>query len=571
MTLKKSTGIVIIGGTACGPKASARARRCDPRAKITLIEQTEEISTATCGMPYYISGVISKRATMLQRNSAYFKNVFDIDVLTGTRAMHIDRKSHTVELMTVRDGQSSKIKYDKLVLATGSLPAIPNLPGKDLKGIVTLSRLTDADTIHGLVTTKGFNNVVVVGAGLIGMEMAEAFSTKGLKVTVIEALDRVLPALLDSEIAFHIEKHLKQKGVNVVTGQRVTGFEGNNKGWVKAVKTADQKIEADIVLLALGVKPNISIASEAGITIGQLGGIVVDETMQTNDPDIYAGGDCVENINLLTRQPMLAPMGSTANKHGRVIGTNVTGGKETFPGIVGTAIAKVFDYNVGRTGLTEASAIADGYEVITSLVPGSEHASYYPESRDILVKLIVDKNDDTILGGQVVGTGDVAKRVDVLAAALTFGYDVSDLANLDLAYAPPYNSALDPLHHAANVIRNQRSGLARPLTAAEVKRKLDNSDDFILLDVRSPEEYKTVRINASQTRLLPLPELRSRIDELPKDAEIVVYCKTSVRAYQAQRILSGAGYKNVAFLSGSISAWPYDVSMDWKSPLGRLK
>ena len=279
--------------------------------------------------------------------------------------------------------------------------------------------------------------------------------------------------------------------------------------------------------------------------------------MQTNDPDIYAGGDCVENINLITRQPMLAPMGSTANKHGRVIGTNIAGGEETFPGVLGTAIAKIFDYNVGRTGLTEAAAIADGYEVVTSLVPGSEHAGYYPENRDIMVKLIVDKNDNTILGGQVVGPGDVAKRIDVLATALTFGAGVDDLADIDLAYAPPYNSAFDPLHHAANVIRNQKSGLARSLSAAEVKRKIDNKDDFILLDVRSHEEYQTGRINASQTRLLPLPELRSRIGELPKDAEIVVYCKSSMRAYQAQRILNGAGFKKVAFLAGSITAWPY--------------
>ena len=264
MAPKKSTNIVIIGGTACGPKTAARARRCDPKAKITVIEQTDDISIATCGMPYYISGVIPNRTTMLQRNSGYFKNIFDIDVLTGTKAMRIDRSSHVVELMTMRDGQTSSIPYDKLVLATGSIPAIPPLPGKDLKGIMTLNRLTDADAIHDLVTVKGLNNVVIVGAGLIGMEMAETFSVKGLKVTVIEALDRVLPALLDSEIAFHVERHLKQKGVNVVTGQRVTGFEGNSNGWVKAVKTADQTMEANIVLMALGVKPNVDIAKKSG-------------------------------------------------------------------------------------------------------------------------------------------------------------------------------------------------------------------------------------------------------------------------------------------------------------------
>jgi rhodanese-related sulfurtransferase len=389
--------------------------------------------------------------------------------------------------------------------------------------------------------------------------MAEAFVTAGLQVTVIEALDWVLPALLDFEIAASLDRHLRDKGANLLLGQRVTGFAGDGDGWVQKVITGDTELEAELVLLAIGAKPNTALARAAGLSIGSTGGIAVDQYLQTSDPDIYAGGDCVENVNLITQQKVLVPLGSTANKHGRVIGTNVTGGKETFPGVLGTTIAKVFDFNVGRVGISEREALQAGLDVVTCLVPGSEHASFYPDGKDMLVKLIAEKDTHRLLGGQAVGPGDTAKRIDVLATALTFGATADDLANIDLAYAPPYNSAMDPLHHAANVIRNKSSGYARTSSPMEVKRKLDAGDDFIFLDVRSPEEWETCRLEAEQIQLLPLGELRKKIDTLPRDAEIVIFCRTSVRAYQAQRILDGAGFKGVSFMEGSISAWPYEV------------
>jgi rhodanese-related sulfurtransferase len=329
---------------------------------------------------------------------------------------------------------------------------------------------------------------------------------------------------------------------------------------VRQVVTRDNKLEAGLVLLATGTKPNTKLAQDAKLTIGATGGISVSEYLQTGDPDIYAGGDCVENVNLITQKKVLAPLGSTANKHGRVIGTNVTGGDETFPGVLGTAIAKVFQYNVGRVGLSQWQAEKEGYDVVTALVPGNEHASYYPGGKEILVKLLADKATQRLLGGQVAGPGEAAKRIDILATALSFSATVDNLANLDLAYAPPYNSALDPLHHAANVIRNKESGLARALTPMEVKKKIDNGDDFILLDVRSPKEWEAEHLEAKQSRLLPLNELRAKLNELPKDAEIVAFCRASVRAYQAQRILEGAGFKSVVFMDGSITAWPYRVS-----------
>jgi len=396
--------------------------------------------------------------------------------------------------------------------------------------------------------------------------MAEALVAQGMEVSVVEALDWVLPALLDFESAAYVEKHLREKGVELLLGQSLTGFEGNKEGRVSRVITGKTKLEADLVLLAIGVKPNTGLAKDAGLDIGNTGGIAVNPHLQTSDPDIYAGGDCVENVHLVTGQKILAPLGSTANKHGRVIGTNITGGDETFPGVLGTSIAKVFDYNVGRVGLSQSQAEKAGYEVITSLVPGYEYATYYPKGKEIMVKLVAEKSTNRLLGGQVVGPGDTAKRVDVLATALSFSATADDLANTDLAYAPPYNSALDPLHNAANVIRNKQSGLARTLTLMEVNNKLQRGDDFIFLDVRSPGEWEAYRIEAPQAKLLPLRELRRKLGKLPRDAEIVIFCHTSVRAYQAQRILDGADFKNVKFMDGSIAAWPYELSTERKAP-----
>ncbi|MCK4863148.1 MAG: FAD-dependent oxidoreductase [Dehalococcoidales bacterium] len=556
----KQNHIVVIGGTACGPKAAARARRCDPSAKITIIEQGEDLSTATCGLPYYVSGVIDNEDNMVAKQPDYFEITMNMEVLTETRATAIDPQAHTVEVLDLETSESSTIAYDKLVLATGSKPLVPDWEGKNLDGILTLSDIPDANAIRSYLANLGSKKeVVIVGAGLIGLEMAEAFVTLGCHVTILEALDRVLPALLDSDIAVLVEKYLQYKGVKVMCGQPVTGFQGDESGRVRKVIAGDTEHQADLVLLSLGVRPDVTLAKAAGLAIGSTGGISVDKYLQTSDPDIYAGGDCVENVNLITRKPVLAPMGSTANKHGRIIGTNVTGGRETFPGVLNTAIVKVFEYNVGRVGLNESQAREAGCDTVMSLVPGDEHATYYPGSRDFIVKLVAEKGTGKLLGGQVVGMGDIAKRIDVLATALTFGATVEDLANIDLAYAPPYNSALDPLHHAANVIRNKQSGLARTLTPAEVRKKLEKDDRFVLLDVRTPPEWQERRIDAEQVRLLPLTDLRRKLGELSGDEEIIIYCRTSVRAYQAQRILDGAGFKNVKFMDGSLDVWPYDV------------
>ncbi len=560
-----SKQIVIIGGVACGPKAAARARRCDPKAKITIIEEGELISYASCGLPYYISGAIAKRHTLLVRSAADFKNVNDIDVLLGTRVEKIDRVGHKVHMVKMSDGQSSVLEYDKLVIATGSNPMRPPLEGHDLQGVFWIKDLADADRILAWVTAEGVKKAVVVGAGLVGIEMAEVLTVRGLGVTIVEAMDGVLPGALDEEIAAPLARYLTKKGVVLKTRERLASFEGED-GCVRRVNTDKSTIDADVVVVAIGVRPNVKLARDASLTIGTTGAIAVNEMLRTDDPDIYAGGDCTESTHLVTGTRVCIPMGSTANKHGRVIGTNITGGRETFPGVIGTTVVKVLDYHVGRTGLGEKEARAAGFDVVTALVANPDRPNYYPGSRDLILKLIADRKSGKILGGQCMGRGEVVKRIDVLATSITLGATVEILANIDLGYAPPYNTPLDPVHNAANIVRNKIAGLAEGLTPAQVKAKLDSGEDFILLDVRNQEEWNTWRIEAPQLKLIPQNKLLQRVNELPPDKEIITICRAGVRAYQMARALKGAGFLNVKYVEGSMVAWPYDVFGGEKEP-----
>jgi NADPH-dependent 2,4-dienoyl-CoA reductase/sulfur reductase-like enzyme/rhodanese-related sulfurtransferase len=557
--------IVIIGGVACGPKAAARARRCDPESRITIIEEGNLISYASCGIPYYVSGLVQKRNSLLVRSAKDFKSIADIDVMIDTRVESIDRANHRLNLLNRVTNAPSDLEYDKLVLATGANPVRPPLEGLNLAGIFSVKDVNDADQILAFMNALPVKKAVVVGGGLIGMEMLEVLSTRGIAVTVVEALSHILPGALDEEIAAPVETYLRKKGIALNLSERVARFEGQD-GRIQRVLTDKSSLDADLAILAIGVRPNVKLARDAGLAISKAGAIVVNEYLETSDPDIYAGGDCVENKNLVTGLPMFAPMGSTANKHGRVIGTNATGGYIKFPGVIGTTIVKVLDYTLARTGLGEADARKAGYDVVTSLAPETDRPGYYPGSRDIILKLIVDKKSSRILGGQGMGRGEVAKRIDVLATAITYKADVDSIADLDLAYAPPYNTAQDPVHHAANIIRNKIDGLAVGLTPAQVKAKIDANEDFILLDVRTPKEWETWRIEAPQIRHIPQNMLFEKVNELPKDKEIVVTCRSGGRSYQSTRILKRFGFKNVKYAEGNLLAWPYEAFGGEKEP-----
>lgn len=561
---KEKLKVLIIGGVACGPKTAARIKRLNPDAEVTILEKGELLSYAGCGLPFYISGEIKDykelmcTPTGVVRDTHYFRMVKDITVYNQTLAESIDRKNKIVKAVNTITGKSLELPYDKLVLATGGQPIVPKIKGIDLKGVNFLSTVEDARKIRDQEKNLQGKNAVIIGGGLIGIEVTESFVKQGMKVTLIEKMDRVLPALLDPEIAYHVHNELKANGVNVILNDSVISIDGDDQGNVKSVTTSLTQIPADLVLIAIGTKPNVSLGKEAGLETGPTGGFVVDEHLRTSDPDIYAGGDCVENKNLITGKPIFAPMGSTANKHGRVIADNICGKNSVFKGVLGTAICKVFTMNIARTGLTEKQAKEEGYDYITVLNPAPDRAHYHPEAKLIIIKLIVEKKSRKILGAQIVGPGDVAKRIEVVITSLTNKATIDDMANLDLAYAPPFSPAIDNILVAAHIAQNKSDGITKSISPVEVKNKIENNEDFILLDVRSPQEFEQFRIDDPRVKLIPLGKLRESLHELDKNKEIITLCKISLRGYEAQRILEGAGFKNVKFLDGGVICWPYN-------------
>jgi len=558
--------IVIIGGVALGPKAASRARRRDADAEITIIERGDVYSYAGCGMPFYIEGLIEDCEELLctlrgvRRDEAYFKDAKNVTILGRTEATRINRREKTVTVQSLETGEARDIPYDKLVLGTGASVFVPPMPGVDLEGVHRLYDPHDAQAIRRRLE-EGVRRVVIVGGGLIGMEVCGAFVSRGCDVTVVEMMDQLVPALLDKEMALLLENYLREQGVDIRCGSGVSELIDDGGNHVKAVETASgDSFEAEMVIMAIGVRPNTQLARDAGLDIGETRAIAVNEYLQTSDPDIYAGGDCVEVTNLVTGAKAYLPLGSTANKHGRVIGDNVTGGVTKFPGVTATTVFKVLEYNVGRTGLTEREAKELGYDVVTSIAPKDDVSHYYPGAKPLIIKLVADRDSYRLLGAQALGPGDLVKRIDIIAACLKFGAIIKDVADLDLGYAPPYSTAIDAVQHAANILRNKVQGWAHGVSPLELKERLDSDQDFVLLDVRSEEEAAEGTINDPRLVNIPLPTLKDSLGQLPRDKEIIAFCRTSVRAYTAERQLRGEGYRDVKFLDGSVTAWPFPLS-----------
>lgn len=555
--------ILVIGGVAAGLKAAAKARRCDPKAQITVLEKGAVISYGACGMPYYVAGDVADISDLMKtpagavRGSGFFKNVKGFDVLTQTLVTSIDREKKEVRIKNLASGEESTLTYDKLVIATGATPVKPPLPGVELANIHHLWHPDEAQAIRQGLENKQYKDAVIIGAGLVGMEMAEALVRWNIGVTVVEMKDQVFPAFLDPEMAALVAKYARGQGVHILTGERVTGFSGDKA--VTAVETDQRSIPADLVIIAIGARPNVELARSAGLEIGPTGAIVVDEYLRTSDPDIYAGGDCVENTQIVSGQKVFAPMGSTANKHGRIIGENLCGGQVRFRGVLNTVIVKVMGMNAGKTGLTEQEAKQLGYEYITAMTAGPDKPHYMPGAKPLTVKLIVDVKTRKILGMQAAGEGEAAKRVDVTAAVLTFGGTIEDLFDIDLSYAPPYNSPIDNAAVAANAAMNKLAGGFKGISPLAAKEKLD-SGKTVFLDVRSPEECQQVRLGeANNIHYIPLGQLRSRANELNKEDEIVAFCKISLRGYEAEGILEGEGFNNVKVMEGGIVSWPFEL------------
>jgi len=551
--------IVVIGANAAGAKAASKAKRENPDARVTIVDRGNFISYGACGIPYFVSGEVKDINELMHtpvgvlRDPAFFRKVKGVEVVTGTEAMAIDRQARSVRLRKRENGEEYSIEYDSLILATGSAPLVPPLENRDLPGILTVKSIEAALALRESAVAG--KSACVIGGGLIGLEIAEALRLKGLAVTVLEMRDQLLPGVFDREMAILLERHLRDKGVEVANSCRVIGFAGD--GRVERVVTGNGELGADLAVMALGVKPNVSLARDAGLEIGTTGAVAVDDGMRTSDPHIYACGDCCESLHLVTGKRVNIPLGSTANKQGRVAGINAAGGRAAFSGVLGTTILRVFDFNAGRTGLTEAAARELGYEVETVLSPAPDRAHFFPTAKPIALKLVAERSTGRLLGLQAVGLGDAAKRVDTAAAAITFGATVEQLSQLDLAYAPPFSSAMDNLVVAADIMKNKLSGQARGISPHEVKSKLDAEEDFLLLDVRSPGEHKEVRIAGAL--LVPLGMLREKLGELPRDKEIITFCKISLRGYEAQKILDAAGFEKVRFMDGGVLTWPFDL------------
>ena len=559
-----SKKIVVIGGSAAGAKAAAKARRLDEFAEITLIQKAPDLSMASCGYPYYVGGVFNDRNQLLctpagiVRDPVFFDKAKAIKALVETEVVAIDRKGKQVVCRELKTGSELILSYDKLIISTGAKANRPPIPGIDLDGITNLLTMADTDYLRQICDQKKIHQAVVIGGGLIGVETCEALQLSGIKVTVVEALDQVL-TFLDGELAHLVENHMQAKGAQVFTSNGVKEFLGRD-GRLAGVRLADDTvIDCELAVMAIGVRPNSGLAIAAGLEIGKFGGITVNQYMQTSDPDIYAAGDCVEISSRISGEPTFAPMGDLANLEGRVAGENaILGNSVTFPGTYHTGICKIFDFAAGSTGISEKAAKRMGLTEFETAVNASPDKPGFMGANLLVSKMLVSTKDQRLLGYQCVGPGDVSKQIATAAMAILGKLTVEDLVNADLPYAPPFSLAIDHFITSAHIIQNKLKGRMTGISTTAVWEKIQRGEQPFFLDGRSPAEFEEMHLGIGE-HLIPLGALRSRLAELPvdKNAEIICFCKISLRGYEAETILRAHGYTNVKVMEGGIMAWPY--------------
>jgi NADPH-dependent 2,4-dienoyl-CoA reductase/sulfur reductase-like enzyme/rhodanese-related sulfurtransferase len=551
--------IVIIGAVALGPKVACRLRRLDPEAQITLIDRDDLISYGGCGIPYYVGGDVNdledlyKTTSHAIRDETFFRDIKGVEVLTSVEALGIDRNNNRVLIRELKSDTRRALDYDKLVLATGARAIRPPFPGADLPGVLTVSNLHDAEKIKRLMTQGKIGSAVVIGGGAIGLEISEALTDLwGIDTTLIEMEDQVLPTLLGKCIARAVTTELRRNGVRLMLAERVMKITGQERSEGLEVHTTSGPLPTDVVILAAGVKPNTDLAAEAGIALGRSGGILVDRRLRTNDPDIYAGGDCVELRNLVSGENTLMALGSLANRQGRVIATNLSGGSSHFTGTVGTFCLKVFDLGVCKAGLTYRQAKETGYDPVYSVVAQPDHAHFYPNSEFIYVSLVADRKSRKILGIEAAGRhGDGVKaRVDTVAVMLKNGIDVDEICCLETGYAPPFASAMDVINNAGNSLDNILAGMNRPIDAADFLVEFSRQSRRVL-DIRGEREAQPFMEKfGSRWVNVPQKELRARYAEIPADEPLFVICDTGARSYEAQVFLNTKGITDTLHIQG---------------------
>ncbi|MDX1410819.1 MAG: FAD-dependent oxidoreductase, partial [Nitrospirales bacterium] len=533
--------------------AAAKARRTNESADITIFEKGAYVSFANCGLPYYVGETIHDRNDLLLQTPEKFWKRFRVRVHVFHEVLNIDRHSKCVHVKNLVTQENTTHSYDRLILSPGAGAIRPNVPGIQAENIFTVKTVPDSDAIRNFLSHHPSHRSLIIGGGFIGLETAEALMNRGLAVTIVEKAPHILP-LFDADMANFVSLHLQEKGIAIITGDGITGFRQNGRLAQEAELESGKRLLMDLAILSIGVRPELKLARDAGLEIGVSGGIAVNERQQSSDPDIYAAGDAVETTHLVTGKRTRIPLAGPANKQGRVAGANAAGGNLSFRGALGTTIVESMGIIAAKTGLAEHEAKAYGFEYFVSLTHPLDHAEYYPGAEALHMKLVVEKRTGKLLGAQIVGEHGVDKRIDVLATAIQAKMSVEDLEQLDLAYAPQFNSAKGPIIMSGFVAANTLRGEVKTLTGEELQKKLAAELPIQLLDVRTSDEYHQAHI--PQALLVPVDELRDRLKDLDPSLETVVYCRVGLRGYLAARILLQHSFTNVYNLTGGYISFP---------------
>ncbi|MBU2646584.1 FAD-dependent oxidoreductase [bacterium] len=568
---------VIIGGVAAGPKTACHLKRLKPEAQVTVIDQDSLISYGGCGIPYFISGDVADadalRSTSFDvvRDEAFFSGAKGVDVKASTRAISIDRQLKTVQLENLLTNTTESISYDKLVLATGSKPTIPPIYGTDLKGVFTVSSLKSAIALQQYLKEGDAEKAVIIGGGAIGIEMAEGLEDMwGLETTIVEFMPQLLPSFIEKPIERMLSYHLQQNNIRIHTAESVSGLEGDENGIVARVVTNKQVLDAQLIIIATGVRPRDELARDAGLLVSPRGGIIVNNRLQTSDPNIYAAGDCIETTHLVTGKKTFAPLGSLSNRQGRVVADNLAGNFSHFDGVVGSFIMKAFDVCVGTTGLTLATAKAEGFDADMCITVQSDRAHFIPGHKDIVLAMIFDRKSRRVLGLQGFSAmgNSVLARINAAAALLSQRAVIEDFSVLEMAYAPPFSTALDALNVVANVAENKVSGRFRSLPLEDFITWMEapaSHPERLVVDVRSVFDSRHEVERFGDLWLpLPYPEVRARYQELPRDRELILVCGAGTRSYEVQVFLDSVGYTRNLVLGGSLMALR-PMGIEWLS------
>lgn len=528
--------ILVIGGVAAGTKVAAKLKREDRGAEVRILVKDKDISYAGCGLPYYVGGVIADRGALIVNTPEKFSALTGAAVLTGKEAVSLDREAKLVTAVDTETGEREAYSYDKLVIATGASPVAPPFPGINLKNVFFMRKPEDAVSLRAAVDTGEIRRAVVCGGGFIGLEVAENLAAKGVRVSVIDMAEQILPGF-DPEMAAYAERHLADHGIACFTGAKLEEIIGGEK--VEKIRTDKRAMKADAVVLSLGIRPNTAFLAGSGIELAPGGTIKVDGQMRTNDPDVYAVGDCAMVTNRVTGAPAWSPMGSSANIEGRLAARVLAGEALSYPGVLGTGVCKLPELNVGRTGLTEAAAKEAGYDVVTVTAVVDDKAHYYPGASNFIVKMIADRQSGKFLGLQALGKGAVDKMVDIAVVALTLGASLHDLENMDLAYAPPFSTAIHPFAHTLNVLLNKISGGLDSFTPAEYAAGL--ADDYKIVDV-------SINPSLEGAPYVDLTKIAGPLPEYGTGDKLLLVCAKGKRAYLTQNRMKFYGYDNTKVL-----------------------